>query len=324
MPSSLSGHRAPKKWNKVVIRVDPCMSEALTAYLLPLTGSGLEVSAAENMRGTSKEATIAGEKITAYLPVASRGDAMKAVAKQTKGVEEFLVSLSHIFPDCLPPILKNELIREEDWGKKWKRFFTAFQVTPSLIIKPSWEEAAEKRGKNQHVLVLDPGLAFGTGHHASTQLALLLLEQLFQESKDPLTSVLDIGTGSGILAMACSLFGAREVLAIDNDPDAVETAQQNILKNRLNESVSVSNCDAALLKPDFHIVVANITHDILAELAAQITKLLLPGGFLVLSGILNGEQEQSIRKTYAEQGLQYLKSLSKDEWAALLFQKKAV
>ena len=96
-----------------------------------------------------------------------------------------------------------------------------------LTIKPSWE-AAEKqeRGAEDHRLVIemDPGLAFGTGHHPSTQLALLLLEELFQAGAKKTPRVLDVGTGSGILAMVCGLYGAAEVLAIDNDPDAIETA----------------------------------------------------------------------------------------------------
>jgi len=321
MPASSIQHRAPKTWNKIVITVDPCMSEAVTAYLAQLTGSGLEISAPENILESTKDFRMTRENITAYLPFASHGHAKKIVAEQTRKVEEFLARISLIFPDCLPPLLHNEIIREEDWGKKWKSFFTSFQVTPSLTIQPSWEETGGKKGKKHHVIVMDPGLAFGTGHHASTQLALLLLEQVFQESGDQLSRTLDVGTGSGILAIGCSLFGAGEVLAIDTDSDAVETAQQNILKNRLADRVTVSNRDVTLLKPGFHIVVANITHDILAELAAHLTNLLHQGGFLVLSGILNGDQEQSIRQIYAEHGLRFLKNLNKDEWAALLFQK---
>jgi ribosomal protein L11 methyltransferase len=319
--SSIQQHRAPKTWNKIIITVDPKMSEAVTAYLTHLSGSGLEVSASDNIGESTKASRLAGEKITAYLPIPSHNEEKGIVAKQTQEVEEYLARISLFFPDCLPPLLQNEIIREEDWGKNWKSFFTSFQVTPSLTIQPSWEKTGSKRRIGQHVIVMDPGLAFGTGHHASTQLALLLLEQIFQERGEPLAKALDIGTGSGILAMACSLFGASEVLAIDNDPDAVETARQNVRRNRLADRVTVSNRDLNLLKPGFHIVVANITHDILAELAPHLTNLLHSGGFLVLSGILNGAQEQSIHKIYADHGLQFIKRLGKDEWAALLLKK---
>jgi ribosomal protein L11 methyltransferase len=321
MPASSIQHRASKSWNKIVITAAPCMSEAVTAYLTQLSGSGLEISASENIADSPKDTRLTGEKITAYLPISSHDDSQKVIAKQLQEVKEFLASMLKIFPDCLPPLLHNEIIKEEDWGKKWKSFFTSFLVTPSLTIQPSWEKKGGKRPKKHHVIVMDPGLAFGTGHHASTQLALLLLEQIFQERGEQFTRALDVGTGSGILAMACSLFGASKVLAIDNDPDAVETAQQNVLTNHLADTITVSNKNVIMLKPGFHIIVANITHDILAELTAHLTTLLYPGGSLVLSGILSGEQEQSIRNIYTEQGMKFIKSLGKDEWAALLFQK---
>jgi ribosomal protein L11 methyltransferase len=169
---------------------------------------------------------------------------------------------------------------------------------------------------------MDPGLAFGTGHHASTQLALLLLETLFQQYHYKIEKVLDVGTGSGILAMACGLFGAREIMAVDNDPEAVETAKQNIARNHLEDKVTASGQATASLEAGFDIVVANITHDTLAALAATLARLVIQNGFLVLSGILKGEQEDSMREIYTRLGLKLIKNLARDEWAALLFQKK--
>jgi len=321
MPSSSTKPPAPKIWNKVVITAAPCMSEAVTAYLAPLAGSGLEISTADSMGQSTKDARMKGEKITAYLPITSQADMKNIVAEQLQEIERFLTRISRIFPVQLPPLLQNEIIKEEDWGKKWKRFFTSFQATTSLKIQPSWEKARVTEDKKNHVIVMDPGMAFGTGHHASTQLALLLLEDIFQRRGKGKARVLDLGTGSGILAMACALWGATEVLAIDNDSEAVEVAQQNILRNLLADRITVSRQDVRLLKPGFHVVVANITCDILAGLASSLAGLLHPGGFLVLSGILHGDQEQSIRKIYGAQGLQFTKSLDKDEWTALLMQK---
>jgi ribosomal protein L11 methyltransferase len=145
---------------------------------------------------------------------------------------------------------------------------------------------------------MDPGLAFGTGHHASTRLALLLLEQLLQNNK-----------------------GKLIVLAIDNDPDAVETAKGNIIRNRLEHIVTVSGQDVASIRSSFDLLVANIIHDTLAEMAKLLTGLLAPKGHLVLSGILKGDQENSIREIYTRQGLNFIKTLTEDEWVALQFQK---
>jgi ribosomal protein L11 methyltransferase len=168
---------------------------------------------------------------------------------------------------------------------------------------------------------MDPGLAFGTGHHASTQLALLLLEELFKNNEGELIKILDVGTGSGILAMGCALFGAKQILAIDNDPDAIETAKANINRNRLAHIVTVSGQDIASIQPGFDLLVANITHDTLAELTKPLTGLLAPKGYLVLSGILKGEQGDYIRKIYTKHGFNYMKDLAKDEWIGLQFQK---
>ena len=319
--SSSTPPPAPKIWNKIVITVDPCMSEAVTAYIAYLTGSGLEIATAENMDKSAGDTSLQCEKITAYLPISSQGDTKRIVAEQLQEIEKFLTDICPFFSCPLPPLIQHEIIKEEDWGKKWKRFFTSFQATPNLTIKPSWEKTRGSKGEKNHVIVMDPGLAFGTGHHASTQLALLLLEEIFLDRGKETTRVLDVGTGSGILAMACALFGAMEVLAIDTDPEAVETAQQNILRNRLADRITVSGQDVRLLKPGFHIIVANITRDILAGLASSLTRLLHPDGFMVLSGVLHGDQEHSIRKIYGAQGLQFIKRLDKAEWTALLMQR---
>ncbi len=311
-----------KSWHKISITLDPRMTDAVTAYLTELTGTGVEISAAENGRATTAH-PFPTEKITAYIPIGLQGADKKAAAIKIEQLWQFLSKIRPLFADCPEPHLSTETIMEEDWSQKWKSFFTSFQITPTLTIKPSWEEAGKAGTEaGSAVIEMDPGLAFGTGHHASTQLALLLLEELFQNRPMKLEKVLDVGTGSGILAMACRLFGAKDVLALDNDPDALETAKQNILRNRLGGRVKASGQDVTTIQGDFDIIVANIIHDVLSELAIPLTSLLHRPGFLVLSGILQGDQEHSIRGMYTKKGLKFIKSLKKDEWVALQFQKK--
>jgi ribosomal protein L11 methyltransferase len=321
MPESFIQHRPAKTWNKIVVEVDSRMTEAVTAYLGDLSGSGIEISSSEEDPIIDKGRT---EKITAYISIGPTESDKKAVSNKINELRQFLANLSLIFAGCSSPSFNTEMIIEEDWGKIWKSFFTSFQITPKLTIKPSWEEtkgqSQEDSGENI-VIEMDPGLAFGTGHHASTQLALLLLDQLLQNNKGKLINILDVGTGSGILAMGCALFGAKDVLAIDNDPDAVETAKGNIIRNRLEHIVTVSGQDVTLIGSSFDLLVANITHDTLAEMAKLLTGLLSPKSYLVLSGILKGKQENSIREIYTRQGLNYMNVLTKDEWAALQFQK---
>jgi ribosomal protein L11 methyltransferase len=326
MPTDPNINRPAKSWLKIGVTVDSIMSDAVSAYLSELTGTGLEITnPAQEQESDNKAGDI--EKITGYFAIDSTEAEPSVAQKEIGEIEKFLASLQQIFPECRVPILVVERVIEEDWGKKWKSFFTSFHVTQTLIIKPSWEETNESvkgEGKQprEKVIEMDPGLAFGTGHHASTQLALLLLEEIFQQSARQLEKILDVGTGSGILAMACGIFGAKEIVAIDNDPDAVETARKNIIRNHLGNKVSVSGRDINSLAGGFDLVVANITHDILAELAESLAGLVIPHGFLVLSGILQGSQYESLRQTYTATGLKFIKNLDRDDWTALEFRKE--
>lgn len=323
MPGSLIQHRSARSWLKIIIQVDSRMADAVAAYLSGLSGTGLEISAAAGDHDNMTD-TFPDETITAYIANGPHESDRKAAASKIAELRQFLLKLKNIFPCCPVPDLLTASIQEEDWGEKWKRFFTSFKVTPSLTVRPSWEDGAGPEGTGdaaEFVIDMDPGMAFGTGHHASTQLALLLLEELFQNNKLELNTILDVGTGSGILAMACALFGAQKVVALDNDSDAVVTARQNVLKNHLADKITVSNTDAASVHEEFDLVVANITHDTLQELAKSLVSTILPGGFLVLSGILSGEQERSIGAIYTTHGLGISKRMAKDEWSALIFQK---
>ncbi len=324
MPASSIQYRPAKTWNKIIIEADSRMTEAVAAYLADLSGSGVEISSSEGDLINDISSPAAFEKITAYISIDPSDSENETLSKKLNKLKQFLVNLSLIFTECPAPQFFTEMIMEEDWGKAWKSFFTSFQITPKLTIKPSWEEETEQNQKangEKFVIEMDPGLAFGTGHHASTRLALLLLEKLYQNRAMKLEKVLDVGTGSGILAMGCGLFGAINVLAIDNDPDAVETAKGNIIRNRLEDIITVSDQDIASIESGFNLIVANIIHDTLAEMAKLLTGLLAPKGYLILSGILKGDQENSIREIYTGQGLSFIEIMTKDEWAALQFQK---
>jgi ribosomal protein L11 methyltransferase len=289
MTESSIQHRTAKTWNKIVVEVDSPMTEAVGAYLAGLSSSGIEISSSKEDLINNKGSTATFEKITAYIPIGPTETDKKAVSRKINELRQFLANLSFIFTDCSSPRFNTEIIMEEDWGKIWKSFFSTFQVTPKLTIKPTWEEAKDIETSTKNIVIeMDPGLAFGTGHHASTQLALSFLEQIFQNNKDKLINILDVGTGSGIL---------------------------------VEHIVTVSGQDVVSIQSHFDLLVANITHDSLAEMAKLLTGLLTPKGYLILSGILKGDQENSIRGIYTRQGLNFVKVLTKDEWVALQFQK---
>jgi ribosomal protein L11 methyltransferase len=182
------------------------------------------------------------------------------------------------------------------------------------VIKPSWESYIPD--PSEQVIVMDPGMAFGTGQHASTQLALGLIHDSLQNTSSE--KVLDIGTGTGILAMAAVLFGAGEVTAIDNDPEAVRVAAENITANNLQQAVSTSTTDLAEITGDFDLICANIVHDVLVDMAPTIAGLLSPGGRLILSGILQGRQEKNIIDIYQKLNITLQQSVNEGEWVSLL------
>ena len=211
------------------------------------------------------------------------------------------------------PAFTTALMADEDWATSWQQYFKPFEIVPGLIIKPSWEEFTP--ADNQQVIEMDPGMAFGTGQHASTQMALALIQDSMSQIQA--SSAFDVGTGTGILAMASLLFGARHALAIDNDPEAVRVALENIAHNGLAERIAVRTTPVEEVTETFPLVIANIVHDVLIAMAPTLVQRTAQGGHLVLAGILSGIQEENIIQKYEELGCRILNRKYTDEWVSL-------
>jgi ribosomal protein L11 methyltransferase len=166
---------------------------------------------------------------------------------------------------------------------------------------------------------MDPGMAFGTGHHATTKLCLQMMKDCTESFEN--REVLDVGTGTGILAMAAVLWGASKALAIDNDPEAVRVANENILRNRLSDRITASGAGLEKVTERFPLVVANIIHDTLLSLAGSLCNALEQKGILILSGLVHGTQTDSIIRCFEEKNLQLAGTLEEGEWGALKFIK---
>lgn len=183
-------------------------------------------------------------------------------------------------------------VDEEDWANSWKQFFKVVPIGQRTVIKPSWEEYQAKPG--EIVIDLDPGMAFGTGNHATTSIAMELAEKYCS----PGDRVIDVGTGSGIIAIQTALLGAEKVYAYDYDPVAVRAAAENVANNGLSEIISVGQNDLlAGVEHKGNLVVANIVADIILRLLPQTPERLLPGGTLIICGIIEkrlAEVEESL------------------------------
>jgi ribosomal protein L11 methyltransferase len=309
MSDVLPGERV---WTRVVVEVHEGAVDEVSIFLTELTGTGIEVVT------TEEEGLSPCGHLYAYL-----GGTAGTLA-QKKQLDAFLEASRKRSRLATPRLLRSEPVPEEDWQQNWKSHFKIAKLTPRLVVRPPWIDAVTVKG--ERVIEIDPGMAFGTGLHASTRLVLKFIDELYPEAGEDRApgpeTVLDIGTGTGILAMACALFGARRVVAIDNDAQAVEAASGNVDRNGLAGRVEVSGQALERVSGTFDLVVANILHDTLVDISAAVAGRLAPSGTLLCGGILAGGQEESLDRLYESLGLRHRGSKHEGEWAALRFTGK--
>lgn len=202
---------------------------------------------------------------------------------------------------------------EQDWANAWKEHYHVLRIGKHIVIHPTWREYEAQPGDVS--IELDPGMAFGTGLHPTTRLCLAALEDYVAAGM----SVLDLGTGSGILAIAAARLGASEVLAIDNDPVAVKSATENIaLNGEVAPQISVREGTLeAAHGQRFNLVVANIIAKVIIELASGLAASLLPSGTLIASGIIE-EKADSVALALAAAGLHNIERRQEGDWVALI------
>ncbi|MGI8782203.1 MAG: 50S ribosomal protein L11 methyltransferase [Acidobacteriota bacterium] len=207
--------------------------------------------------------------------------------------------------------------REPDWSQAWKSSFHPICISEGFWVRPSWETLpAEATGIE---IEIDPGKAFGVGSHETTRLCLRALKRLSEER--PLGSILDVETGSGILAIAAARLGANAVTAIDTDRFATEAAAENILRNRVGDVVSLSPVLLQDLDECYDVVIANLTAADLTALASPLCARAARHGALVLSGILAGEQADEVQDQFAQRGFPEASTEVEGEWAVVVLRR---
>jgi len=271
----------------------------------------------EGVEAVSEILTRVGHQgIAVDLPVAPRGGTDHTVkayllvdGETVAKVNDVREALGHLQAFDLGPIgeLEAREIEEEDWLEAWKAQFTPIRIG-RFLVRPSWSEATPAGDAIE--LVLDPGMAFGTGLHPTTQQALEALSTLALEAR----SVLDVGTGSGILAIAAAKRGASPVVAVDVDPLAVEAARENADRNGV--AIPVGSGSAADVPGRFDFVIANIVSAVLQQIASDLVARLAPRGTLVLAGIAE-PSEAPTRDAFVRAGLKVLDRNKRDDWVAL-------
>jgi len=203
---------------------------------------------------------------------------------------------------------------DDEWKDKWKEYFKPAKITDRITIKPTWEEY-DRSGKDELVIEIDPGMAFGTGTHATTVLCLRLIEKYLSGKTD--AKVLDIGCGSGVLSIAAILLGASEAVGVDLDPVAVETAKRNVSMNNLDSAITIIEGDLTKgLSYKSDIIAANLMADLVISLTKDVKKNLMPDGIFISSGILK-EKEKQVVSAIKKSGFSILEVIDQDDWCAI-------
>ena len=212
--------------------------------------------------------------------------------------------------------LTTKQVAQQDWSAAWRAYYKPVKVGRRLVVRPVWEDYSPR--PNELVIALDPGLAFGCGTHPTTAMCLRLLEEYIRGGE----MVCDVGTGSGILAIAAAHLGARRVLAVDLDELAVEAARENVARNGLEDIVQVAQgnlLDMVFGRAD--LVVANILADVIITMMPEVSRVLVPGGRFIASGIIN-ERGEEVRRAIHAAGLDVEQVCMDGQWLALVSGKE--
>lgn len=279
-------------WIEVRVTVSAEASEAV-AHLLIEEGAG----------GVVEEAPAT---LAAYFP--DQGD----VEARLDRIRRSVAGLSRFGLDPGPARVEWRRVAEESWADAWKEHFHPLKVGRRIVVRPTWREYRPAEG--EVVIDLDPGMAFGTGSHPTTALCLRALE----DRVTPGCVVYDVGTGSGILAIAAVKLGASRVEACDVDPVAVRVAQANAAQNGVGARVRITRGDWTSLPPgEADLVVANIIADVVIELAAGVHRLGRPGALFIASGVI-AHRVDDVVGAFREAGFSAIEIEREGEWAAII------
>jgi ribosomal protein L11 methyltransferase len=299
-------------WLEIRLTLPATALEAVGQALLELGCTGITVAerALDTFEPPDPDEGDPLPTIRAYFPP---GD-LDPLLRQVRAA---LQPLAAATPGLELASLDGRLLPAEDWAHDWQQHFPPLRVGTRLLIRPSWSD--EPAAAADVILTLDPGRAFGTGTHATTSLCLEVIARL-ADSAEPPRRVLDVGAGSGILAMAAAALGAPAVVACEIDLEACQVARENVVANNLQQAITVTSTPLETLPGQYDLVLANILAGENIRLAPHFLAHLAPGGHLALSGILN-EQEAAVTTAFGQLPLTLVTIDRRDEWSCLLYRR---
>ena len=296
-------------WLELAVEADPEAVEAVSEILGRVATGGTTVEPAFDLVDEGLGARIDPTRpavVRGYVPADAADGAAAQVAE----------ALGHLQAFGLRQIgeLRTRIVEEADWADAWKAYFPVMRIGRRLVIRPTWRDHTP--APDDVVLALDPGMAFGTGLHPTTRLCLAALEPLADDGRLDGAHVLDVGCGSGILAIAALGLGASDALGVDTDPIAVEATADNAHRNGMDRRLVVRRGSLPSGEGPYDVVLANLVAGVLVPLAPLLRGELQPDGTLVASGIF-ADREAEVTDAFAAEGLVVGTRTSEGDWVAL-------
>jgi len=251
-----------------------------------------------------------GVIIKAYLPVTSFiNETVENLELEIEGLRQFSLNPGRFTIGITE-------VDEEDWANSWKQYFHPVKISKRFTIVPTWEEYTPVES-DELIIELDPGMAFGTGTHPTTVLCLQALEKYLE----PNQTIVDVGTGSGVLAIGAALLGAKHITALDLDEVAVRAAEENVTYNHVDDRITVLKgnlLDSIEEPPD--LIIANILADVIMSFSQDAYQLVKPGGLFITSGIIGAKRDE-VRNDLIAQGFEILETVLMEDWVVIIARK---
>jgi len=279
---------SPPRFPRIAVDVDPTISDDISVNLFDMGATGVEVR-----DSTTPASGALPNRVTLLASFASNSDADLAIGQ--------------LNPQDNP---RRDDVVGDAWRDSWREHFRPFHLTARIVVQPPWYTYEARDG--EHVLVMDPGRAFGTGLHPTTRLVARSLEDAAGKLQG--SDVLDVGCGSGVLGFCALMMGALRVRAVDIDPDAVMTTRENAERNGFSDRVVVDGQNVAAINASYPVVLANIEARVLAAMASNLKECVASEGLLILSGVL---EEQADEVVAAFEGMSLVRILRDTGWVAI-------